>query len=97
MKKFDLTKRILDSGALAVVRATPERVLEIAKGIVDGGIPVMEVSYTNADAPKAIDLVHDTLGDRILVAPAPSTTAPPPRTPSPMAPGSCIRRCSTPR
>ncbi|KRK74008.1 ketohydroxyglutarate aldolase [Lacticaseibacillus nasuensis] len=67
MKKFDLTKRILDSGALAVVRATPERVLEIAKGIVDGGIPVMEVSYTNADAPKAIDLVHDTLGDRILV------------------------------
>ncbi|MCI1986097.1 MAG: ketohydroxyglutarate aldolase [Lactobacillus sp.] len=67
MKKFELTKKILDSGALAVVRATPSRVLEIAKGIVDGGIPVMEISYTNSDAPEAIDLVHQKLGDCILV------------------------------
>lgn len=67
MKKFDLTKQILDSGALAVVRAQPDRVLEIAEGIVKGGIPVMEVSYTNADAPVAIDLVHEKLGDKILV------------------------------
>lgn len=67
MKKFDLTKQILDSGALAVVRAQPDRVLEIAEGIVKGGIPVMEVSYTNADAPVAIDLVHEKLGDQILV------------------------------
>lgn len=67
MKKFNLTKRILDSGALAVVRATPERALEIAYGIVKGGIPVMEVSYTNGDAPQAIDLIQSKLGDDILV------------------------------
>lgn len=67
MKKFDLTKRILDSGALAVVRATPSRVVEIAESIVKGGIDVMEVSYTYADAPEAIDAVHKTLGDQILV------------------------------
>jgi len=41
LKKFDLTKRILDSGALAVVRATPSRVVEIAESIVKGGIDVM--------------------------------------------------------
>ena len=67
MKKFDLMKKILDSGALAVVRAKPERVLEIAESIVRGGIPVMEISYTNADAPQAIDLVHQHLGTSILV------------------------------
>ncbi|MDE3281525.1 ketohydroxyglutarate aldolase [Lacticaseibacillus parahuelsenbergensis] len=67
MKKFDLMKKILDSGALAVVRAKPERVLEIAESIVRGGIPVMEISYTNADAPQAIDLVHQHLGSSILV------------------------------
>ncbi|MCI1219480.1 MAG: ketohydroxyglutarate aldolase [Bifidobacterium sp.] len=67
MKKFDNTRRILDSGALAVVRAEPERVLEIARGILQGGIPVMEVSYTNASAARAIDLVHDKLGDAVLV------------------------------
>lgn len=67
MKKFENTKKILDSGALAVVRAKPERVLEIAKGIIKGGIPVMEISYTNADAPKSIDLVHEKLGNEILV------------------------------
>ena len=38
MKKFDLIQRILASGALAVVRAKPKRVLEIAEGIVGGGI-----------------------------------------------------------
>lgn len=67
MKKIENTKRILESGALAVVRATPERVLEIAEGILRGGVPVMEISYTNADAPKAIDAVHEKFGDQLLV------------------------------
>lgn len=67
MKKFDLTKKILDSGALAVVRATPERALQIARGIIKGGIPVMEISYTNFDATEAIEQVCAELGDQILV------------------------------
>lgn len=67
MKKFENTKRILDSGALAVVRAKPERVLEIAEGILKGGVPVMEISYTNSDAPMAIDAVHQKFGDKLLV------------------------------
>lgn len=67
MRKLDLTKRIIDSCALAVVRAPKDRVLEVAEGIHKGGVDVMEVSYTNNDAPKAIDLVHEKLGDKVLV------------------------------
>lgn len=67
MRKFDNVKRILDSCALAVVRAPKERVLQVAQGISQGGINVMEVSYTNNDAPLAIDLVHERLGDKVLV------------------------------
>lgn len=67
MRKFDNMRRILDSCALAVVRAPKKRVLEVAQGISQGGIDVMEVSYTNNDAPLAIDLVHEKLGDKVLV------------------------------
>lgn len=67
MRLLDLTNRIIDSCALAVVRAPKERVLEIAQGINQGGINAMEISYTNNDAPEAIDLVHQELGDKVLV------------------------------
>lgn len=67
MRKFDYVQKILNSCALAVVRAPKERVLEVAKGISMGGVNVMEVSYTNNDAPLAIDLVHKELGDKVLV------------------------------
>lgn len=62
-----MTNRILKSGALAVVRAQSGRVLEIAEGILNGGIDVMEISYTNLDAPQSIDAVHEKYGDKILV------------------------------
>lgn len=67
MKLLDLTNSIIDGCALAVVRAPKERVLEIAKGISLGGIDAMEISYTNNDAPEAIDLVHKELGNKVLV------------------------------
>lgn len=67
MQLLNLTNRIINGCALAVVRAPKERVLEIAKGISKGGIDAMEISYTNNDAPEAIDLVHKELGDKVLV------------------------------
>lgn len=67
MKKLDLMNKIIDSCALAVVRAPKERVVEIAEGIIKGGVPVMEVSFTNNDALDAIDAVHEKFGDKILV------------------------------
>ena len=49
MQKIKTINTMLEAGALAIVR-TPslERAAEIAKGCIDGGIPVMEMSYTLA-------------------------------------------------
>ena len=47
MKKMDVTRRMYEVGALAIVRAeTLERASEIADGCIKGGVPVMEMSYT---------------------------------------------------
>lgn len=67
MQKADYTNRILDSCALAVVRAPKKRVVEVAEGIYKGGIPVMEISFTNNDALEAMDMVHEKLGDKVLI------------------------------
>lgn len=67
MKKLQILNRIYASGALAVVRADPARVLEIAEGILKGHVDVMEISYTNSSAPAAIDAVHEKFGTKILV------------------------------
>lgn len=67
MKKLDRMNRIVNSGALAVVRAETDRVVEIAEGIVNGGVDVMEVSYTIASATESIRTLQKKFGDKLLV------------------------------
>lgn len=67
MQKANYTNKILDSCALAVVRAPKERVVEVAEGIYKGDIPVMEISFTNNDALEAMDMVHEKLGNKVLI------------------------------
>lgn len=67
MKKLDYMNRIYDSGALAVVRASTDRVIEIAEGIVKGGVDVMEVSYTIDSAADSIKILKEKFGDKLLV------------------------------
>lgn len=67
MKKLDRMNRIIECGALAVVRASTERALEIGEGIVSGGVDVMEVSYTMDSAPKSIRALHERFGKKLLV------------------------------
>ena len=51
MQKIDVTKRIADTGAMAIVRVkTVERGFEIAQGCLDGGIDCLEISYTLPNA-----------------------------------------------
>ena len=66
LKKASTTMRLHDIGAFAVVRASVERTLEIADGIVKGGIPAMEVSFTNHDAGECIKAVKAKYGDSII-------------------------------
>lgn len=68
MKKVDITKRIADCGALAIVRAeTFERACEIAEGCIRGGITVMEMSYTLNSAGEMIKGLSNKYGKELCV------------------------------
>lgn len=68
MKKVQVTKNLYDIGALAIVRTdSHERACEIAQGCIDGGIPVMEMSYTLNNAGMIISYVQEEFGDRLCL------------------------------
>lgn len=68
MLKAETTLRIHETGLMAVVRVeTIERGLEIAQGCLDGGVDVMEISYTNNNAGDVIKAIKEKFGDQILV------------------------------
>ena len=68
MQKAKVTERLAQVGAFAVVRVeTVERGLEIADGLVRGGVPAMEISYTNANAGDVIAAVKAKYGDKMCV------------------------------
>ncbi len=63
----DLT-RVLDTGLVAIIRApSGELLADVAEALYEGGISVIEVTFT---VPRALDIlaqVRDRLGDRILL------------------------------
>lgn len=68
MQKMEITRRMYEAGALAVVRAeTLERASEIAEGCIKGGVPVMEMSFTLNNAGEAIKGLREKYGDDLIV------------------------------
>lgn len=68
MIKVDTLKRIEDSGVMAIVRTeTSERGIEIAEACIDGGVDVLEVSYTLPNAGTVIKDLVEEFGDKLLV------------------------------
>ncbi|MCI1646513.1 MAG: ketohydroxyglutarate aldolase [Olsenella sp.] len=68
MQKAEVTERLAEVGAFAVVRVeTVERGLEIADGLLRGGVPAMEISYTLPNAGEVISGIQDRFGDEMLV------------------------------
>lgn len=68
MKKVNITKRMAEVGALAIVRAeTLDRACEIAEGCIKGGIPVMEMSYTLNNAGEIIEGLSKKYGEALCV------------------------------
>lgn len=67
IKKASITKYMYDICAFAVVRASVTRTLEIADGLVNGGLPCMEISFTNNDAGECIKAVKNKYGNQIIV------------------------------
>ncbi len=68
MKKVNIINKMVEIGALAIVRAkTIERACEIADGCIKGGIPVMEMSYTLNNAGEVIKGLKEKYGDSLCV------------------------------
>lgn len=68
MQKATVTQALYDTCAFAVVRVpTIERGLEIAEGLVRGGVGAMEVSYTLPNAGEVIAAIIKKYGDKLIV------------------------------
>lgn len=68
MQKMEITKKMYEVGALAIVRAeTLERACEIADGCIEGGVPVMEMSFTLNNAGEIISGLKKKYGDQLCV------------------------------
>jgi 2-dehydro-3-deoxyphosphogluconate aldolase/(4S)-4-hydroxy-2-oxoglutarate aldolase len=63
----DLT-RVLNSGIVAVIRATSsEQLVEVARALYEGGVDVLEVTFTVPRALEIIAAVRQALGDKVLL------------------------------
>jgi 2-dehydro-3-deoxyphosphogluconate aldolase/(4S)-4-hydroxy-2-oxoglutarate aldolase len=68
MQKYEILKRIEDTGIVAVVRAeNEEKAKYIAYACMDGGIDAIEIAFTVPGAHKVIEALVEEFGDSLLV------------------------------
>jgi 2-dehydro-3-deoxyphosphogluconate aldolase/(4S)-4-hydroxy-2-oxoglutarate aldolase len=68
MNRPQQLQRILDGGIVAIIRAdSGEQLVNVARALCDGGIDVIEVTFTVPGVLDIISAVHIELGDRILL------------------------------
>lgn len=68
MQKAAITQALYDTCAFAVVRVpTIERGLEIARGLLAGGVKAMEISYTLPNAGDVIAAIKEEFGGEMIV------------------------------
>lgn len=67
MQKLNVTKRIYDTGIMAIVRADEERAIEIAQACLDGGVDVLEISYSNNNASDVIKALNNRFDEELVV------------------------------
>ncbi|EOH93892.1 2-dehydro-3-deoxyphosphogluconate aldolase/4-hydroxy-2-oxoglutarate aldolase [Enterococcus pallens] len=68
MEKEKIITAIKKTGIMAVVRVeTIERGIEIAQGCLEGGVNVLEISYTNANAGEVIQALKKKYGTQLLI------------------------------
>ena len=66
--KLDNLAHVKESAIVAVIRASSgDKLVEVAKALVEGGVNVLEVTFTVPKALSAIEMVADSVGDRAIV------------------------------
>lgn len=65
---YRILQKIDEIKAMAIVRTeTIERGCEIADGLIEGGVPIMEISFTLSNAATVIQALRQTYPDTLLV------------------------------
>ena len=68
MTKLEQIQRIEECGLVAIIRANSSKELfDIAVGIKNGGVDVIEITMTTPDALQVISDVSDRLGESVLI------------------------------
>ncbi|MBI1310598.1 bifunctional 4-hydroxy-2-oxoglutarate aldolase/2-dehydro-3-deoxy-phosphogluconate aldolase [bacterium] len=68
MDRLEALQKTLDTGIVSIIRAkSGEQLVEVAKALYDGGIDVIEVTFTVPGVLDIIAAVKRELGDRILL------------------------------
>lgn len=66
--KEQLFKTVADAGVVAVIRAqSKDQLLDIAKALLDGGVPAIEVTMSTPKAIAGIEMLADKYGDQAVV------------------------------
>src|SRR3954468_10275187 len=66
--KEQYVNEMLASGVVAVIRAkSKDQLLDIAKALLEGGVPSIEVTMTTPKAIAGIEMLADALGDKAVV------------------------------
>lgn len=68
MSRHESLQRVLDSGLVAIIRASSsEQLLGVARALHEGGIDVVEVTFTTPGVVEVISAVKKDLGKHMLV------------------------------
>lgn len=68
MSKTHTLHRLLDCGIVAVIRAPSGEILgDVAEALLEGGVEVIEVTFTVPKAHRVLEQVADRLGDKIVL------------------------------
>jgi 2-dehydro-3-deoxyphosphogluconate aldolase/(4S)-4-hydroxy-2-oxoglutarate aldolase len=68
MNATENLQRVLDSGIVAILRASSgEQLTSVARALFEGGVDVIEVTFTVPDALQILTAVKKELGTRVLL------------------------------
>jgi 2-dehydro-3-deoxyphosphogluconate aldolase/(4S)-4-hydroxy-2-oxoglutarate aldolase len=68
MSRHEDLSRVVKSGIVAVIRSTSsEQLVDVARALYEGGVDVLEVTFTVPRALEIIAAVHKALGGKVLL------------------------------
>lgn len=68
MSRHEDLQRVLNTGMVAIIRATSgDQLVSVARALYEGGIDVIEVTFTVSNAVEVLSAVRKDLGKKILL------------------------------